>query len=172
MLIDDYAPEYDVASRHHIDVKASLEAVYAAARKLDLRRSTLIRILFSLRGLPTRRLDLEGFLSMGFVLLDEVPQQELVLGLIGQFWTARGALQRFEPAAFHAFNQPGYAKAAWTFYLVPQEEGCVRLITETRVQCTDAAGLRRFRRYWRLVGPFSGFIRKEMLRVIKQTAEC
>ena len=71
MLIDDYAPEYDVASRHHIDVKASLEAVYAAARKLDLRRSTLIRILFSLRGLPTRRLDLEGFLSMGFVLLDE-----------------------------------------------------------------------------------------------------
>ena len=171
MLIDDYAPDYDVASRHHIDVEASPEAVYAATRKLDLRRSMLVRILFRLRGLPTHRLDMEGFLAFGFVLLDEVPPQELVLGLIGRFWTTRGALQRFEPAVFRAFDQPGFAKAAWTFYLTPQAEGRVRLMTETRVQCTDAASLRRFRRYWWLVGPFSGLIRKEMLRVIKQTAE-
>ena len=171
MLIDDYAPEYDIASRHHIDVEAAPDAVYAAARTLDLRRSTLIRVLFRLRGLPTHRLDMEGFLSFGFVLLDEVPQQEFVLGLIGRFWTTRGALQRFEPAAFRPFDQPGYAKAAWTFYLDPQPEGPVRLITETRVQCTDAASLHCFRRYWRLVGPFSGLVRREMLRVIKQEAE-
>ncbi len=170
-LIDDYAPEYDVASRHHVDVRATPEVVYDAARRLDLSRSGLIRTLFRLRGLPTRRLNLEGFLKMGFVLLDEKPQQELLLGLIGRFWTPTGHLQRFEPAAFRPFDQPGFAKATWTFYIDPQPDGIVRLSTETRVQCTDAASLRRFRRYWRIVGPFSGLIRKEMLRVIKQEAE-
>ena len=170
-LIDDYAPEYDVASRHHVDVRATPEAVYEAARTLDLSRSWLVRTLFRLRGLPTDRLDLEGFLVFGFVLLDERPQQELLLGLIGRFWTLRGHLQRFEPSVFAAFDQPGFAKAAWTFFVDPQPEGFVRLSTETRVQCTDAASLRQFRRYWRVVGPFSGLIRKEMLRVIKREAE-
>ena len=171
MLIDDYAPDYDVASRHHLDVRATPEAVYAVVRKLDLSRSWLIRTLFRLRGLPTRGMTLEDFLKWGFVLLDETPQRELLLGLIGRFWTLAGDLQRFEPAAFRAFEEPGFARAAWTFFLDPQPGGIVRLITETRVQCTDAASLRRFRRYWRLVGPFSGVIRKEMLRVIKQEAE-
>lgn len=171
MLIDDYAPDYDVASRHEIDVCAMPDAVYAAVRKLDLSRSLVIRILFRLRGLPTRGLTLETFLRRGFVLLDEVPRQELLLGLIGRFWTLRGGLQRFEPAAFRLFEKPGYAKAAWSFHLTPQPEGYVHLITETRVHCTDADSLRRFRRYWRLVGPFSGLVRKEILRVIKRAAE-
>ncbi len=171
MLIDDYAPDYHVVSRHQIAVRATPDAVYAAARKLDLSRSFIIRLLFGLRGLPTRRLTLDTFLRRGFVLLDEVPRQELLLGLIGRFWTLKGGLQRFEPAAFRSFDRPGYAKAAWNFHLTPQPSGSTLLVTETRVQCTDAKSLRRFRRYWRLVGPFSGLIRKEILRVIKREAE-
>ncbi len=171
MLIDDYAPDYHVVRRHQIDVRATPDAVYAAVRKLDLSRSFVIRFLFLFRGLPTRGLTLDTFLRRGFVLLDEEPRQELLLGLIGRFWTLKGGLQRFEPAAFRAFDQPGYAKAAWTFHLTPQPPGSTLLVTETRVQCTDAKSLRRFRRYWRLVGPFSGLVRKEILRVLKREAE-
>ena len=171
MLIDEYAPDYHVVSRYQIAVRATPDAVYTAARKLDLSRSFIIRLLFGLRGLPTRRLTLDTFLRRGFVLLDEVPRQELLLGLIGRFWTLKGGLQRFEPAAFRSFDRPGYAKAAWSFHLIPQPSGSTLLVTETRVQCTDAESLRRFRRYWRLVGPFSGVIRKEILRVIKREAE-
>ena len=171
MLIDDYLPDYHVASRHQIDVHATPEVVYALVRRLDLSGSWLIRLLFGLRGLPTHGLTLDAFLEWGFALLDEAPGRELLLGLIGRFWTLKGSLQRVEPSAFRSFDQPGYARAAWTFYLTPQPSGSTLLVTETRVQCTDEAGLRRFRRYWRLVGPFSGVIRKEILRVIKREAE-
>lgn len=171
MLIDEYAPDYHVASRHQIDVRATPEAVYAAVRRLDLSRSGVIRLLFGLRGLPTRGITLDTFLERGFVLLDETPGQELLLGLIGRFWTLKGDLQRFEPAAFRSFDRPGYAKAAWTFHLTPQPSGSTLLVTETRVRCTDNASLCRFRRYWRVVGPFSGVIRKEILRAVKQDAE-
>ena len=170
-LIDAYAPEYDVASRHEIDVRAGPEVVYAAVRAVDLSGSWLVKSLFRLRGLPTRGLTLDDFLAWGFILLDETPQRELLLGLVGRFWTLKGHLQHVEPAVFRPFNEPGFAKAAWMFVVDPQREGIVRVITETRVQCTDAVSRRRFRRYWRLVGPFSGLIRKEMLRVIKREAE-
>ena len=45
------------------------------------------------------------------------------------------------------------------------------LATETRVLCLDTASRRRFRLYWTLIGPFSGLIRKDILRSIKRQAE-
>jgi hypothetical protein len=41
--------------------------------------------------------------------------------------------------------------------------GCI-LSTETRVLAVDAAALRAFRRYWLVVGPFSGLIRRRWLQ--------
>jgi hypothetical protein len=34
--------------------------------------------------------------------------------------------------------------------------------------CLDESSRRRFRRYWLFIRPFSGLIRMEMLRVIRQ----
>jgi len=39
------------------------------------------------------------------------------------------------------------------------------------VACGDEASLKRFRRYWSVVGPFSGFIRTRMLNAIRAAAE-
>ena len=50
------------------------------------------------------------------------------------------------------------------------QEGSL-VATETRVRCTDAASLRSFRRYWRVIRPFSGLVRREALRAIRRTAE-
>jgi hypothetical protein len=44
------------------------------------------------------------------------------------------------------------------------------LVTETRVAGVDARGRRSFRRYWRLVGPFSVLIRRRWLAAIARTA--
>ncbi len=63
----------------------------------------------------------------------------------------------------------GYAKAVWDFRLTP-EAGGTRLSTETRINCTDAASRRRFRLYWRIVGPFSGLIRIALLRAVARAA--
>jgi hypothetical protein len=174
---------YDVHTTHTIRINASANRVYNASRKFDLSCSPVIRILFFLRSLPallwsvkkskTNSLGntLDGLLSNGFILLEENPPNEIVLGLVGKFWTLSGCIQRMTPDALAAFNDAGYAKAVWNFHLEEQADGSTLLSTETRVQCTDDVSRKKFLRYWFIVGPFSGLIRKEMLRTIKQQAE-
>jgi hypothetical protein len=108
-------------------------------------------------------------LERGFVLLGERPERELALGVVGRFWTPAGARLTLDAAGFRAFVAPGYAKAVWDFRLTP-EVGGTRLSTETRINCTDAASRRRFRLYWRIVGPFSGLIRIALLRAVAREA--
>ena len=63
-------------------------------------------------------------------------------------------------------------KAVWNFSLSDGTvSGATLLKTETRVLCLDEASRRRFRLYWSVVGFFSGIIRREILRVIKNSAE-
>ena len=184
MLIDESLPVYDVVERHRTKVRAPVERVYDAVRRLDLGGSATIRSLFWLRELPARLrpsdrgaagrrlgLTLDALLEGGFVLLGERPNRELVLGLVGRFWTASGDLQRLDAGGFRDFRRPGYAKAAWNFSVEEQDDGTTLLATETRVLCLDGASRRRFRLYWTLVGPFSGMIRKDVLRSIKRQAE-
>lgn len=171
MLIDEFVPEYQVTERHATLVHAPVGQVYAAVRSLDLRTSPIIHGLFRLRGLPRDALTLDGLQRVRFTILAENPECEFLLGLIGRFWTVTGDLQRVDAAGFRSFDQSGYAKAAWNFSLASQPDGSVRLETETRIYCLDEASRRRFRRYWRLIGPFSALIRREVLRIMKRTAE-
>jgi len=181
MLIDDFFPNYDVTERHQIGIAAPPAQVYAAMRELDLSASVLIRGLFALRGLPALfsrhkpesglGLNMDGLLKSGFALLGEMPQQEIVLGLVGKFWTASGCIQKLDAVGFQNFATFGFAKAVWNFSLEPQAAGVTRLHTETRVLCLDEASRRRFRFYWLFIRPFSGLIRMETLRAIKRKAE-
>ena len=182
MLIDDFLPRYDAAEKHAITLNASAQQVYAAVRELDMSRALLIRGLFFLRRLPVLfasskkslhplGLNLAELLRSGFVLLEEKPVEELVLGLAGKFWTATGGIQKIQAQQFRDFATPGYAKAAWNFSLHPQSNGAIKLTTETRVLCTDALSRKRFLRYWRFIQPFSGLIRMAALRAIKRTVE-
>ncbi len=179
--INAYLPQYDAIETHRIVVNAPRRQVYAAARELDMSRSLLIRTLFLLRTLPAffasdRKspalgLNFAGLLRSGFVLLEETPEEEIVLGLVGKFWTASGGIQKIEAKEFRDFTASGFAKAAWNFSLHAQGSGVITLITETRVLCTDEASRKRFLRYWRFVRPFSGLTRIAALRAIKRTAE-
>ena len=45
------------------------------------------------------------------------------------------------------------------------------LSTETRLKCFAQAALWKFRLYWSLVGPFSGFMRKAILKQLKTETE-
>jgi hypothetical protein len=45
------------------------------------------------------------------------------------------------------------------------------LATETRVHVPDPVSRRKFVRYWRVVRPFSGLIRSQVLRAAKRRAE-
>ena len=123
MLIDAFLPAYHVSAYHDIVVGASVARVYRALRTADFGASPIIRGLFLIRGLPMllqqhsspqqpRQLTLKRFLSNGFVLLGERPEQELLLGLVGRFWTLRGGLLRVPPGQLLDFATPGFAKGA------------------------------------------------------------
>ena len=171
MLIDQFAPRYDVNARYQIDVQAPIERVYSAARNLDMSDSWIVRWLYRLRGLPKYNLTLDGMLKWGFVLLADKPSQEIVFGLIGRFWTPSAQIQAITADTFVEFHQQGYAKTVGNIAFTPQSPGMVQVTTETRVHCIGNTGRRNFRMYWLLIGPFSGIIRMEWLRLIKQRAE-
>jgi hypothetical protein len=82
-----------------------------------------------------------------------------------------GAIRRMDAERFRVFDRPGYARVGWSFTVAPAGRGRCVVTTETRVQCTDARSRRRFRWYWRVIGPFSGVVRTEALRLIKADAE-
>ena len=166
-LLDEYMPIYDIGKRHATIVDAPPVAVFAQVRKMDISGSAIIRVLFALRGLG-RRFSFGDFEDMGFVLLGERVDDELLLGLVGRVWSLAGGIRRVNAAEFHAFDEPGYARATWNFKVSPREDGTL-LETETRVQCTDEVARRKFMRYWRFVGPCRGLVRLEILRGIKKS---
>lgn len=171
MLIDTYLPRFDVCERHTTRIHAPVDRVYVAVRRLNLQRSRFIKTLFRLRGLPASALTLEGLRKLNFAILAEDPPRELLLGLVGRFWTLSGDLQAVDHETFARFDRAGYAKAAWSFTLTPTPRNVVALATETRVLCLDDTSRRRFERYWRFIGPFSGLIRREMLRTLRSQAQ-
>lgn len=171
MRIDHFLPRYDVNAQYQIEIHTPIERAYEAARFLDMSDSQMIRWLYRLRGLPEYSLTLDGMLKGGFVLLADIPLREIVFGLIGRFWTPYGQIQPVTADAFVKFDQQGFAKAVANLAFISQSNGHVRVTTETRVHCLGDTSRRYFRLYWLLIGPFSGLIRKEWLRLIKQQAE-
>jgi hypothetical protein len=179
MLIDDYLPTYDVGEHHETSLAVSPEAAYAAARNMNLRHSPLSTLLFLVRGIPhllrgkahlTRDLGLPQLLEAGFVVLDEEPGTEIVLGTVGRFWQLTSGIIPVAAPEFVEFATPGYCKGVINLRVEPDGAG-TRLVTETRVLATSDDARRKFRLYyWTVIGPFSALIRLEMLRSIKREA--
>ena len=122
---------------------------------------------------------LDVALRTGFWALAEDPGREVVVGTLVMRPTGSGLPFRAdEPFAaglsaeqFAALSEPGYAKGALNFRLVPEPGGRVRVTTETRVVTTDAATRRRFAAYWRVIYPGSALIRRMWLQAIRRRAE-
>jgi hypothetical protein len=178
-LIDNFLPDYDVVERHETFIAAAPTRVYKCVRALDVGRMPFTAALLALRGIPhlltgavrpSLRMTLDDLVHLGFVVLADDPPRELVLGVAGRFWRPTSGVVRISPSDFGRFAEPGHVRAAWNFR-IESEHGGSRLRTETRVECIDDAARRRFRLYWTVIGPFSGLIRRDMLRAIRRDAE-
>lgn len=178
-ILDEFLPDYDAVERHWTDVPLPPVRAWRVLRTADLSSSPVTRALMALRTLGIRRsgprepVTIDALVRRGFAMsLADRPPTGIVLGIVGRFWMLRptGAPAGLRPEGFAAFDEPGWAKAVWSFEVHSLARGRARIATETRVRCTDEASRRRFRRYWRVVGPFSAFIRREMLRRIARDA--
>jgi hypothetical protein len=176
--MDDFLPNHEFAAHYDIRVNAPPSVVYECLLRSDFNQHWLVRLLMTLRTgkRPSRnsiprdlRQRLQG---SGFVVLKEIPNEELVLGVAGKFWHPDGGrCLELMPHQFAGFSREGYAKAAWNFKLGAESPQGSVLGTETRIQCFGPAALWKFRAYWTVVGPFSGLIRKAILQQVKAGAE-
>ena len=182
MLLDEFMPRHDFGEYHQALAAAPAQRVFQAIQELDMRQSPLVGAFMMLRELPWRLRtrdfqgqglgrSLEQMQAFGFILLAKEAPRELVLGLVGRFWSLRPQVRRLRPQDFPGFDQPGYAKVAANFLVQPLGPGLCRLSTETRVQCLGNQAKTRFRRYWTVIRPFSGLTRREWLRLARQEAE-
>ena len=175
--LDEFMPAFTVRSRHSVWIRADPACVRQALATADLGSPWIVRALMGLRSLPARLRRWtppahdrsRGVGAVGFSVLGETPD-EIVLGLQGRFWTPTGGLVPVDSARFAAGPPVGVAQAAWSFQIAP-ENGGTRLSTETRVRTADSNTDRQFRRYWLLIAPFSGLIRRRMLTLVRRAAE-
>ena len=175
-LLDALMPTFDFGHRHAIVVAAPPARVAEAAETYSFATdgSAFVRLLFRLRGLtpPSGTLRAAGR-AMGFTILAEEPGRELVLGVAGRFWALdeRANLISLPDArGFVGFSRPGHAKAAMSLRFEPLAYGWTRLGTETRVTCVDPVAYRRFALYWTFIGPFSSWLRRDLLSGIARRA--
>lgn len=154
--LDAYLPAYEFSTRHEVAVGVDPVRADRALREVTFQELPLVRALLLMRGLGSRRAEDTMLATMvpRATVLEDVPGEGMVLTLTGQFWRLRG--RGPEPPA----------TAVIDFRALPG-----RLATETRVHVPDPVSRRKFGRYWRVVGPFSGFIRMLVLRAAKRRAE-
>lgn len=172
MLIDQMLSGYQFTEFHSIRIRASADAVYRSLHEFDSSQLVIGRVLMFIRsfGWAKSNAIAKGFTGIGFIPLADTPE-EIVLGLVGQFWKLTGNISKINPADFHTFDKPGFAKAVWNFRIKATDENSVILSTETRVKCLDKRSLRIFKLYWLIVRPFSGLIRIEILKKVKNQVE-
>lgn len=164
--IDTYLPDYQFNEVHtKILPVQQPEVAYDAAKNLDLRRSWISRKLIQLRQLPNTDLTLPGFTkAMKFTLLEDDPPHQFMYG----FWLTRKVEWITDKSSFiHQQPNEANAKVVWHFSFEPHEDqGYVMARTETRIQCLNPKTTWAFGTYWFFIRPFSGLIRREMLRLI------
>ena len=171
MLIDDFMPNFEFGDSQKTDVKASPDVVFRAVKTFDMAESTTIRWLFKMRGIPTNNLTLRDLEQVNFKVLGEKQNEELVLGLAGEFKTLMGGLLKLSPEQFRAFNNPGFVKACWNFAVADTGNGKSHVTTEIRIHGTDAASIAKVKNVWGMLKTPSAMIRSEILKLIKKQAE-
>ncbi len=185
MRLDYYLPQYHFVEKHSIIVNSTPEKVFEAIWNIDMADSKVIKTLLKMRGtyglLFTGKSNKQSSLGLsikdligkaGFIPLEKVKNKEIIMGFVGRFWQPSGGIARNVRAEdFVRFKKTGYCKTAWNFYMEQENSDKLRLSTETRILCYGCSAKIPFSLYWAIIKPFSGWIRLEMLKMIKEQAE-
>jgi hypothetical protein len=179
--LDHFVPAGQFGELHSIRVRATPDAVFRAVKSVTAREIRFFRLLTWIRAPrwknsretilspPPDKPLLDVALRSGFLLLDEVPGREIVIGtvLCGRL----SGVADPSPGGFVRLSRPGFCKAAMNFRLDEEGAGWVRLTTETRILALGASARRRFAAYWRVIYPGSALIRRMWLEAIRRRAE-
>ena len=179
-LLDSVMPVCDVVERQRIRIAAPAAVTMAAAREMDLLQLPLARLIFATRacvmgGARDERPSAGGLLAqvlaLGWRVVAEIPDREIVVAAITRPWQADPVFEGLDLDAFRRDARAEAVKIAWTLRVDPIGDGESMFRTETRAAATDDAGRRRFRPYWALAAPGIRVIRRLSLAPLKADAE-
>jgi hypothetical protein len=196
MLVDEFLPAYDVSDAVATVVNATAERTWEALMEVDLidlgRRRPLVGVLGALRTLPDvvtqilhgelperppRHLRLRDMTTIpldngGWVLLGELPRDEIALGLVGKFWRPVIEFAPVPAERFRDFAEPGYAKTVYSLSVQSLDADRTLLSGVMRTATSDAHARRWFRRYWTFgVGSGAHILVNGLLDVTREMAE-
>lgn len=176
--LDQVLPTPRMIEHRSVDLALDPTEAWAVIRHRPLPQPPLVRALFGLRTLPERRtgreehhdpgVRLDDLVSTpdtpGFRVLADDGASEIVVGAIGKVWhLAIPFVHVADAGAFASFDEPDYVKVAWALRLEPLGDRDSRLTFELRVDATDEAAWRKFRRYFAVIGPASRWIRRSIM---------
>jgi hypothetical protein len=179
-LLDQFIPAYEIAERHRVRVRAPADVTFAAACEQDLMALPVVRAVFKAREIvldsepdPVKRP--RGMLaltkSLGWGVLAEVPDREIVMGAVTQPWQANVVFRALPPEQFAAFDDPDHVKIVWTLRADAAGPDQSVFRTETRAVAKDAAARAKFRWYWSKFSPGITLIRQLSLGPVRREAE-
>ena len=96
---------------------------------------------------------------MGWTVLAEVPDREIVLGAVTRPWEPNVTFRGVPADRFAAFAEPDYVKIVWNLRADPVGPAGSIFRTETRAVATDTAARAKFRLYWSFFSPGMMLIR-------------
>jgi len=169
MLLNDFMPEFHFSERHQAKTTASPHEIFRAITTMDLSESSMVKFLYFLRRMPRTSMTLSGMNKIGFKIIGTTKDKELVIGLIGRFWKPIPEMVDVPTEQFVKFKEKGYAKVALNYFIEETAQGNI-LSTETRIYCTSVSSRVAFSLYWVMIRPFSGLIRRAMLKGILKGA--
>lgn len=181
-LLDRFIPLPEVDEYHRLRVRAPAEITFAAAKNMDIHGAPVARAIFWLRSIPAllqgepfRREGRQGIveetLGLGWGVLAEVPDREIVIGAYTQPWHEHVTFRSLPPEEFAAFNEPGYVKIVWTLQAEPLAPNESQFVTRTRAVATDPESRRKFRLYWAPMSAGIILIRYAGLPLVRTEAE-
>jgi hypothetical protein len=194
---EDFLPVYDVSGAIATVVDTHRQRAWQALLDVDLlrlgREAPLVGMLGALRMLPeivghiihgerpakppeSMRLRDMPSIPMyegGWILLGELPGEEIALGLVGKFWRPVIEFARIETAeAFREFEEPGFAKTVYDLSVRELEPNKTLLSGLMRTATTDEHARRWFRRYWTFgVGSGAHILVGSLLESARRAAE-
>lgn len=173
--IQKFLPNPRHTEIHRIFVNAKPEAAWQAARHFDMSEIGWIKLLFDIRTLPdtfsggTKEeqnlglgIDAITKSDTGFLILEENPGRDVVIGSIGKFWHLKIPFQHLTAGEFKGFDKPGFGKIAWGIAVEPFLNGSTVAI-ELRTSATDDVSWKKLRRYYGIIGIGSKLIRSSVI---------
>jgi hypothetical protein len=180
--LDEWMPKWQFEERHTLHIDASPEKVFEATHAVRADEIFLFRTLIAIRrfgrpgpesimNAPENEPLLDVATQTTFIYLADEAPREIVVGTVIAAPRGIHAPARLTPEIFRRTLPPGVVLATMN-YLVTADSGKGSTVsTVTRVYGNNAAAVRRFAIYWRIIHPGSDIIRRTWLRAIKRRAE-